>query len=130
MSTQRQTEIAELQLDDNRQSIVNKDYFRAATAEFATEQTDTEIVPAPGVGKRIIVKYLSIRTDGNNGEAWFTTTSESASQIIGKIYVSKFQGVGAQSLSIPYDENTSITFTSTTGTSKVFVVILYVVEDV
>ena len=81
MSNQRQTEILEhVHIDcngDSRLKVSSSDNQLFSQKEYTTSQTDVEIIPSPGVGKRIVVHYGSIRTDSSNGEAYLKPSDDS-----------------------------------------------------
>lgn len=114
----------------NRIKVIGNDDFLANSEEFVSEQTGTIFLPTPGAGKRHIVKYVSVRSDGDAGEIYLEGTLNGSPLIIGKNYVSKFRAFTANEIAIALDENTPITLTSTTGTSKIFIALQYVIEDV
>lgn len=130
MSVKRQTELMENMLTNNRVKITQRDSYLFKSAEFETAQTATEMIAAPGAGKRIVIKAVSVATDGSTGEVLSNGTAGSASIIICKLYVTKANSLSQGSINVPLDENTAVTLTTTTGTDKVFVKCNYIVEDV
>ena len=137
MSIPRLTEILEhvclcfsTNTDNHRIKIRQRDDYIFKSAEYTANQTATSFVAAPGVGYRIAVKALAMTGDGTTGEAYLNGTKDGATIIIGKIYMTKYNTIVTGNISVPLDENTAITLTSTTGTDKLFVQLNYVVDEV
>lgn len=92
--------------------------FHNATKVFATQQTDAELVAAPGAGKHLHLTDVIITTDGSVD----VTIEAGGSTVLVKHY-SDGQGSGvahAYHCDIKLAANTSITLT-TSGAVEVFV---------
>lgn len=96
------------------------------TAEYATSQTAVELVAAPGVGKRLVIVYGSIRTDGTTGEA----NLHDNIQVFFKSYFSNFASFAAGTLHVHCNENQALKLTSTQGAKKLYVAVEYYIADV
>jgi len=130
VSQPRTTEILENVLRQRRIKTSPRDNYLAFSAEYATAQTATEVIAAPGSGKRIVMKYLSIRTVSASGKAYLEGTYNSSTLVMGMIYPAQTKVFGAADISILLDENTNVTITTTTGTSDLFTAMQWTIEDV
>jgi len=99
------------------------------SAEVSADLDDVELIPAPGEGKRIVIKYGSIRTEGNSGYATFKGTYNEALHLMGMIYPSKFQSFAGFGVTVRLDENTNFYIKSTVGAVKLFYYVIYIIED-
>lgn len=111
----------------SRIKVTTSDNQLIAQAEYAASQTATEIIAAPGTGKRIVIHYGSIRTDASSGTAYLEPSDNSFKMF--QVYISVFSTFTAGSLYIPLPENTSVDLTSTQGTNNIYVFLNYTIED-
>lgn len=130
MSQPRTTELLERASRQDRLKVSPRDNYLAFSAEYVTAQTATEVIAAPGAGKRIVMKYISLRTVANSGKAYLEGTLNSSTLLMGMIYPAQTQTFGAMDISILLDENTNVVLTTTTGTSALFVAVQWAIEDV
>jgi len=100
------------------------------SGELDEAQSDVELIPAPGVGKRIVVRYGSIRTAAATGKCFFEGTVNGAQHLMGMVYVVKFSSFAGIGVVVPLDENTNLRITTTTGSSDTFYYLIYTIEDV
>lgn len=133
MSNDRTTEILELVTDnfngDNyRIKISTSDAQLIAQEEYSASQTDVEIIPAPGVGSRIVIHYGSIRTDSTSGEAYLHPDDDSFKMF--QVYISNFASFTAGSLYIPLPENQAVKLTSTQGAKNIYTFLNYTIESI
>ena len=104
-----------------RLKIRQRDDYNFHSEEFTTAQTGTQVAPAPGVGKRIVIKGIEIATDASSGEITINGTVNGLEIILAKLYVTKANSLSQGVLNIPLDENTGTTITTTTGNDKVLI---------
>lgn len=121
-----------LKLDNNskyRMRVRTNDDYLFFSNEYATAQTGTSIIAAPGSGKRLVVKSIIIHSDATTGEVTINGTISASTKIINKLYATRFSNDNTGNENIALDENTAITLTTTTATSKVFIGINYIIES-
>lgn len=100
------------------------------SAEVNASLTDEELISAPGIGKRIVIVYGSIRTVANSGKAYFEGIIDSVQHLMGMVYASAIKSFTGIGVSVPLDENTNFRITTTTGTNDLFYYVIYRIEDV
>lgn len=94
--------------------------------EFTTNQTGTELIPAPASDSRIVIEYGSIRSESVSGEAYFHDGSFKAFQI----YFSNSNSFTTSNLYIPLEVGESLKITSTQGGKKLYCAVNYYIEQV
>jgi hypothetical protein len=85
----------------------------AVTGEFNANQTGTIIIPAAGIGKRIVVDYGSIRSESTTGTVYCSDSVSGKTSF--KIYLSVQTSFGSAKLYLPLEENAAFLLTSTQG---------------
>ena len=95
------------------------------TASYSASQTGTQIIAAPGAGKKIVIEYFGLRSTANTGTAYITS-----GQNIGMTYFEAQNSFSAFDMTVDCPANTAVTFTSTTGTAPLTVAIQYHIEEV
>lgn len=110
---------------------VNTDCCRTSiSAEINANQTATELIPAPGPGFRIVIKYGSIRTTSTVGKGYFHGTLRGTQFLMGMVYSSVFTSFTGFGIAVELDENTALYLTTTFGTKDTFYFIQYTIEKV
>ena len=105
--------------------IKNRDIL-FVTKEYDANQTGTEIIAAPGAGKRIVINYGSVRVDATSGTAYLHGTTWKAFVL----YATRYDTIQAGSLVIKCDPNTAVQYTSTVGINDQFIALNYYIEAV
>ena len=96
------------------------------SGEYSTNQTGTIILPAPGVGKRIIIEYGSIRSESVSGNAYFYDSVTNLQSF--KIYLSVQSSFVTANLFLPLAENASFKLTTTQGAKALYYCLGYHIE--
>lgn len=96
------------------------------TVEYTASQTGTILVAKPGVGKRIVVTYVGIRTVANSGEAYLHDSVNTFS----KIYISVQTSFGTGEVEVRLQPNEDLKITTTQGSQKLFCAVEYYIEAV
>ena len=112
-----------------RLKIRQRDDYLFKSIEYTANQTATEFLTAPDVGNKIIVKGAAIQADANSGIVVVNGTVGGETIIIAKLYASRYTQLCQTGISVPLDENTNITVTSTTGDNNVLVKMNYVIDN-
>lgn len=106
------------------------DDYLFVSKEYTSNATNDPIIPAPGAGKRIVIKGGAFATDGTTGEARAIGTIGGSQVLLGVLYATRYNTIGQDNLHIPLDENTAMLTTSTTGSAKLMHKMNYVIEDI
>lgn len=114
----------------NRLRVRTNDDHLFFSNEYATAQTGTAIIAAPGAGKRLAIKGIQMHTESNTGEIVINGTIGASTKIVDKLYASRFSADTTGLENIALDENTALTLTTTTGTNKAFIAVNYIIESV
>lgn len=85
----------------------------ALTGEFNANQTGTIIIPAPGLTKRIVIEYGSIRSEANSGTIYCHDSISGKRSF--QIYLSVQSSFASANLYLPLEENAAFLMTSTQG---------------
>jgi len=107
-----------------------RDDYLFKSAEYSANQTAVSMIAAPGAGYRIVVKGVWMTTASNAGAVTLNGTADAATIIISKAYSTLIPSFSEAGVSVPLDENTAVTMTSTTGAVGLTVSINYVVDKV
>lgn len=94
------------------------------TASYSSSQTATQIIAAPGAGKKIVLEYLAMRSTANTGTAYITS-----GQNIGTTYFEAQNSFSSTDMDVDCPANTAVTLTTTTTTSPLTVAVQYHIEE-
>lgn len=125
------TDAGVLKLDNDDTGVVFKVVSRNRqilfkSFEYNANQTATELIPAPGSGKRIVITYGSIRSESTSGLAYIHDGTFKCFLV----YLTNFSSFAAANLHIPFGDNESVKLTSTQGAKNLYVALNYYYESV
>lgn len=128
---QHDADVYNLGVSDNSAVFQVRNMFyqnKITSQEFNASQTNTVIIPAPGIGKRIVIDYISVRTESSNGDCFFIG-GLSGIQIL-KMYFSIQQQFTAANVNLSMLENAPLLFNSTQGAKRIFAAVEYYIETI
>jgi len=100
------------------------------SAEVEGPIDNIELIPAPGEGKRIVIRYGSIRGEPINGKAYFEGIIDGAQHLMSMVYFSQFKIFTGIGVTVKLDENTNLRWTAEIGSYLIFYYIIYTIEDI
>ena len=101
--------------------------IQSVSAEYLASQTGTQILAAPGAGKKYVFVYAAISTEATSGAAYFHGTGVTAAL---KLYFSAQTRGDASNIDREWPENTAVLFTSTQGAKGLYYSLEYYIADV
>ena len=109
-------------------SVEIQDGYKAISNEVFANQDNVEIIPSPGPGKRVVIRYGSIRSITASGKAYFSGVIDSEEHIMGMVYFAKTYAFTGSNVYVRLDENTNLRITTTQGNLDLFYYVLYIIE--
>lgn len=93
--------------------------------EVSESQAGLQMIPAPGLGKQIVIVYVAMRTTSTSGTAYLTNGVDVAFPA----YFTAMQNITVSEIEVPVGENLPVTLVSSQGSKPLYVGIEYYIRN-